>query len=91
MEITSKSTNSPPEQYYTTAPEVYDWDYTRVLIENAGTDDRGRKVRLVEIENGYHADFQTQRYSSGNHLVLTREQFQKQVKAGFVFETHGSK
>lgn len=87
MPITDKTTASPPEQYYTTAPADYDWGWTTVLIENAATDDRGRKVRLVEISDGYHADFQTGRYGSGGHFSLTADQFRSQVKAGMLTET----
>lgn len=87
MPITTKTNTSPPEQYYTTAPADYDWGWTTVLIENAGTDDRGRKVRLVEISDGYHADFQTGRYGSGNFPVMTADQFRKEVKFGSITET----
>lgn len=87
MPITTKSTNTPPEQYYTNAPDVYDWSQTKTLIGNAGEEARGRYVRLVEIANGYSADFQTARYGSGGFFSLTAEQFRRQVELGFITET----
>lgn len=87
MPITNKFSDSPAERYYTTAPKDYDWGWTKVLIENAGTDSRGKAFRLVEISDGYHADFQTGRYGSGNYAVLTPAEFQKQVKLKLVTET----
>jgi hypothetical protein len=44
-------------------------------------------VRLVEISDGYHADFQTGRYGSGGHASLTAEQFRKEVEGGYFTET----
>lgn len=87
MPITNKSKNSPPEQYYTNAPDVYDWAQTKTLIGNAGEEARGRYVRLVEIANGYSADYQTARYGSGGYFSLTAEQFRRQVELGFIIET----
>ena len=87
MPITMKTSDSPPERYYTTAPADYDWGWTTVLIENAGLDDRGRKIRLVEIADGYHADFQTGRYGSGGHVSMTEEQFRRCVENKFITET----
>lgn len=87
MPITNKSATSPAEKYYTTAPKDYDWGWTKVLIENAGKDSRGKVYRLVEIADGYHADFQTGRYGSGNYPSLTPAEFQKQVRLELITET----
>jgi hypothetical protein len=87
MSITDKSSGSPPERYYTTAPKDYDWGWTKTLIENAGKDDRGSTIRLVEISDGYHADFQVQRYGSGNFATMTVDHFKKAVASGCCTET----
>lgn len=87
MPITNKSADSPPEQYYTTAHRDYDWGWTTELVTNAGTDGRGKTIRLVEIADGYHADYQTGRYASGGALTLTPAEFQKQVGLGLIQAT----
>ncbi len=87
MSITTKLSTSPAEQYYTTAPVNYDWGWTTVLIENAGQHKNGLNVRLVSISDGYHADYQTARYGSGNFAVMTPEEFRKEVRLGSITET----
>ena len=54
---------------YTTAPSVYDGFGTVTLADDAGTDSRGKTLRLVGIEPG-HWRWQTQRYGSGCHAVI---------------------
>lgn len=87
MPITTKSSDSPAERYYTDAPEAYDWGWTRTLAMNVATTERGRTVRLVEISDGYHADFQVGRYQSGSYLALTPAEFEQWVKAGYLTPT----
>jgi hypothetical protein len=68
-----------PVRVYTTAPVDYDWGWTKTLAENVAETDRGKPVRLVEIEDRYHADSQIGRYHSGLHLALEEDQFRKHV------------
>ena len=73
-----------PEQFYTNAPIDYDWGWTTTLIDNVGVDNHNRPIRLVEIEDEFHANCQIGRYGSGLYFALTPEQFQSQVKHNFL-------
>ena len=81
--ITTRSADGPPERCYTTAPVDYDWGWTTVLIDHVAEDERGRPVRLVEVADPWHYDYQVGRYGSGCHAAWTEEEYQKQVQAGF--------
>jgi hypothetical protein len=85
--ITTKTTDSPPEKYYTDAPADYDWGWTSVLVENVATTTKGRSVRLVEIADGFHADYQTGRYASGLYFALSPDEYSKQVELGLLTPT----
>ena len=60
-------------QCLTTAPEEYDYGWARTLIHNVATDSRGRSLRLVENEDGWHFRQQILRYGSGLHLTIDRQ------------------
>jgi hypothetical protein len=80
-------TKETPQRFYTTAPVDYDWGWTTEIITNVAVTDRGKVMRLVEIEDAYHANCQTGRYSSGLHAAWTQEQYDDQVRRGWITPT----
>lgn len=74
---------------YTTAPDRYDWGFTLMMIDNVGVTNRGKIVRLVEIEAG-RVEEQVGRYQSGLFPGWSEEQFQKEVKSNFVIKSKPS-
>lgn len=80
-------TKETPQRFYTTAPVDYDWGWTTEIITNVAVTDRGKPVRLVEIEDDYHARMQTGRYSSGLHGAWTQEQYDREVQSGWMTPT----
>jgi hypothetical protein len=69
---------------YTTAPEDYDWSWTRTEVEHVAMTDRGKPVRRVRIEDRWHADSQKARYGSGLEIALEQPQFDAWVRHGFL-------
>ena len=76
---------------YTDAKKCYDWGWTTEINPDAArTRRKNEPVRLVEIEDEYHANMQMGRYGSGLHFSLDEEHFQEELanlKYGFIVPT----
>jgi hypothetical protein len=62
----------------TTAPTVYDYEWTVVSSKPIATGRNGRVYREVQLdtrEDGYYANYQIARYHSGGYAVMTPEQW----------------
>jgi hypothetical protein len=71
-------------QIFTTAPADYDYADTLVLTDDVAVDDRGRKLRLVEIPDERKAETQSGRYGSGLFYAREKSGFIKDVEAGLI-------
>ena len=68
---------------YTTCPESYD-GFGTCTVRVAGTDGRGKKIRLVETPE-QHVEWQRQRYYSGGiYMAVDEPEFAKLVTYGIV-------
>lgn len=62
-----------PVILFTTAPVDYDGFSTRELVQIAGRDDRGRKIRKISVLPR-DLEWQKGRYASGMYAVATPEE-----------------
>jgi len=76
----------------TNCPDNYDYEWTvqkstpvpgRAVL---GRPDQApyRRVELDDRENGYYANYQIGRYHSGGYLVMTPEQWEKEIANGYI-------
>ena len=84
--------------YVTNAPAVYDYESMVVssrpitarlssrLGASRASDNAFRIVVLDDREDGYYREYQIGRYRSGAYLVMTLEQYQKEVELGYIEE-----
>lgn len=75
--------------FYTNAPKDYDYGCTDELDPDVGRltsgMDQEKPVRKIHIRgDGWHAETQIMRNSSGLYPTLTEEQFEEWVEAGFL-------
>lgn len=79
-----------PRQALTNAPIEYDYGWTKTINHHAATvTDKmstDRKVlRLIEVEDDYHFNYQIGRYGSGmNFTTSTQENLDKEIKYGYI-------
>lgn len=81
-----------PLQCVTSAPEDYDYVWSRTIIENLYVDERGRSCRLAQNEDEWHFNQQMMRFGSGNHLVIDNQiQLDVSLENGWLKPTNDHK
>jgi hypothetical protein len=69
----------------TTAPEDYDYGWTRTLVHYIATDDRGKVYRKVKVEDQWHFESQVARYGSGMNPTITSQQdLEQRIALGYL-------
>ena len=77
---------------YTDAPKDYDYYYVEELVLNHSyfghkSDPNPKVLRKIQINSNdpaYHAGYQSGRYQSGMHVVFTEDDYQDEVKSGYI-------
>ena len=75
----------------TNAPKAYDYGYTYELSDDIGYRVKGgmdcdKPIRMIAIDDDYHAQIQKDRNFSGLHPTLTSEEFTQWVHDGLLVE-----
>lgn len=82
---------NPPDEdvFFTAAPECYDYGHTHERIADTGYRhvsgmDTDKPIRMIAIDDDYHAQIQKDRNFSGLHPTLTSEEFTQWVHDGLL-------
>ena len=67
---------------FTTAPDAYDWGWTRTEADNVAVLGGKDVVRVVSSRDTYYQDNQLSRYASGLYWAITPDQLSKYLEGG---------